>query len=90
MRHKRNLLSQITRATQGRAPGPEMPLAPPKPAKKQIALRVPIPVWRAFRRIAYEEERTIQSILMEGAEWVLRKHGLPTADEITRECRERQ
>ena len=90
MKHKRNPLSQITREAQGRAPGPEVPPPPPKPAKKQIALRVPIPVWRVFRRIAYEEERTIQSILMEGVEWVLGKYGLPTADEITRESLERQ
>ena len=90
MKHKRNPLSQIRLAAQGSAPGPESPPAPPKPKKKQVGSRLPIPVWRVFRRIAYEEERTIQSVLMEGVEWVLGKYGLPTADEITQAGRERQ
>lgn len=60
-------------------------LRPQRPDRKQIGLRVPIPVYQVLRRMAFEEERTIQSFLMEGVDWVLARHGQPSAAEIVAE-----
>lgn len=76
---KRNPLSELTRAGQGS----RMEVPPPRrPPLKQVSLRLPVPVWRVFRRMAYEDERSIQSFLLEGVDSVLSKYGQPSAAEI--------
>ena len=60
-------------------PGPVAQTAPPRqptrPGRKQFSVYLPIPVHEYLRRLAFESRRSMQSIVMEGVDRVLREHG---------------
>ncbi len=47
------------------------------PARKQLSLYLPVPAWRQVRKVAYEEERSIHSCVLEGLGLLLAQRGLP-------------
>ncbi len=62
--------------------------AKPRPAKrKHITLRVPIPVRRVLRKVAYKDACSIQNFTMEGVTCMQQGYGHPMSCEIAHGAR---
>ena len=60
----------------------------PSPARKQLSLYLPVPAWRQVRKVAYEEERSIHSCVLEGLDLLFAQRGLPPLAELVEELEE--
>ena len=47
------------------------------PDGKQLSLYLPVPAWRQVRKVAYEEERSIHSCVLEGLDLLFAQRRLP-------------
>ena len=52
------------------------------PARKQLSLYLPVPAWRQVRKVAYEEERSIHSCVLEGLDLLFARRGLAPLAEL--------
>ena len=51
-------------------------------ARKQLSLYLPVAAWRQVRKVAYEEERSIHSCVLEGLDLLFAQRGLPPIAEL--------
>ena len=50
--------------------------------RKQLSLYLPVPAWRQVRKVAYEEERSIHSCVLEGLDLLFARRGLPPVADL--------
>jgi len=55
-----------------------------RPVRKQMSLYLPYFAWRRIRRLAFEEERSIHSLVLEGLDLLLAQRGQPSIADLVR------
>ena len=54
-----------------------------RPGIKQQTAYLALPVYEQVRRLAFEENTKMHTLLMEGLDWVFKHRGLPSITELT-------
>ena len=54
-----------------------------RPGIKQQTAYLVLPVYEQVRRLAFEENTKMHTLLMEGLDWVFKERGLPSIAELT-------
>ena len=54
-----------------------------RPGIKQQTAYLVLPVYEQVRRLAFEENTKMHTLLMEGLDWVFKDRGLPSIAELT-------
>ena len=54
-----------------------------RPGIKQQTAYLAVPVYEQVRRLAFEENTKMHTLLMEGLDWVFKNRGLPSIAELT-------
>ena len=54
-----------------------------RPGIKQQTAYLALPVYEQVRRLAFEENTKMHTLLMEGLDWVFKNRGLPSIAELT-------
>ena len=76
-------------------PQPATPAAPAKSKsslsrrkRKQMSLYLSIAVWRQIRKLAFEEERSIHSCILEALDLLFAHRGLPSSADLEEDTKD--